>query len=109
MNHLDFTKVRELSDRSNSAIPSRHRLYDILLKVQEENGEFAQAINFPEKCDEHYHREFADTLIAQLDYYLTLRRKDGVGSEQAMAELNKAINEKSAKWESQLDKQGFPK
>jgi NTP pyrophosphatase (non-canonical NTP hydrolase) len=71
----------------------------VFLKLQEEMGELAQAINIPEKCSEDFRGETADVILVLLDLYLMLCSSKGMTHSQAYAELEVFMSTKAVKWE----------
>lgn len=99
---LDLDEVKSISDRANTVQSPKERLFGIILKLNEEIGELATAINIPEKCEEDYTGELADSIVVLIDLYLTLKAVENVGSSVALSDLNSRISEKIKKWDAHV-------
>lgn len=97
---LDLSKIAAISKRANTAQTPKERLLGVVLKLNEEIGELATAINIPEKCDEDYTGETADSIVVLIDLYLTLKAGENVSTSEAIKELNSRISKKITKWDA---------
>lgn len=71
----------------------------VFKKLVEETGEYARAVNQPERCDEPFYSEAADVVITLIDHLLVECCKQGL---DAQVLLNQAVDKKLERWRQRM-------